>query len=69
MSEDFQELLSSVKHHVPVIVVVRVPDTREWIAAMEAGAADYCAPPFESAQLRWMLSTASQGGSLLRAAG
>lgn len=40
---------------LPVIVITRTPDTRSWLDAMEAGAADYAAPPFEREQMRWML--------------
>lgn len=41
--------------HVPVIVVSRLPETDDWLDALEAGAADYCAAPFEPLQLRWLL--------------
>ena len=30
-------------------------ETQEWLDALEAGAADYCAAPFEPVQLRWLL--------------
>jgi DNA-binding NtrC family response regulator len=52
--------LKRIDEQAPVIVVSPCPDTREWIDAMEAGAADYCAPPFESWQLRWMLESAAR---------
>ena len=42
---------------LPVIVVSRLPETEEWLDALEAGAADYCAPPFEATHLRWLLET------------
>ena len=42
----------------PVIVVSRRPEVSDWLDAIEAGAADYCAPPFESAHLRWILESA-----------
>ncbi len=48
-------LLQSV--HCPVVVVSRVPNTREWLDAMDAGAADYCAAPFEREQLDWILES------------
>ena len=41
--------------HVPVVVVSRLPETDDWLDALEAGAADYCAAPFEPVQLRWLL--------------
>ena len=40
---------------VPVVVVSRAPDMTGWLDALEAGASDYCAAPFESIQLRWIL--------------
>ncbi|MCZ2150890.1 MAG: response regulator [Bryobacterales bacterium] len=40
---------------LPVVAVTRHPDSTEWLNAIEAGAADYAAPPFESSQLRWIL--------------
>lgn len=67
LSQDLPRIISSLHREVPVIIVSRIPDTREWIAAMEAGASDYCAPPFEYSQLRWMLNAACNGGMVLRA--
>ena len=39
----------------PVIAVSRHPEDAEWIRAMEAGATDYCAAPFEPHQMDWIL--------------
>ena len=39
-----------------VIATSRLPETAEWLDAMEAGAADYCAAPFEATQIRWLLA-------------
>ncbi len=41
----------------PVIVVSRLPEVDGWLDALEEGAADYCAPPFETIQIRWLLET------------
>ncbi len=41
----------------PVIVVSRVPEVNDWLDAMDAGAADYCAAPFERDQLDWILES------------
>lgn len=41
--------------HAPVVVVSDYPDVNGWLDALEAGAADYCAAPFEAIQLRWIL--------------
>jgi DNA-binding NtrC family response regulator len=32
---------------IPVVVVSRLPETGDWLDAMDAGACDYCAAPFE----------------------
>jgi len=53
-------LLAAVSAHpakVPVVVVSRHPEVREWLDAIEAGAADYCAAPFELRQLHWLLES------------
>jgi DNA-binding response OmpR family regulator len=67
LTPDLREFVSCFHGRIPIIVVSRVPDTREWIAAMEAGASDYCAPPFECSQLRWILTSAQHGSNVLRA--
>jgi DNA-binding NtrC family response regulator len=41
----------------PVVVVSRVPEVNDWLDAMDAGAADYCAAPFERDQLDWILES------------
>lgn len=41
----------------PVVVVSRLPEVDGWLDALEEGAADYCAPPFETIQIRWLLET------------
>lgn len=41
--------------NVPVVIVSRNADTSQWLDAIEAGAADYAAPPFEPCHLRWIL--------------
>jgi DNA-binding response OmpR family regulator len=38
-----------------VVAVSRLPEADEWIDALDLGAADYCAPPFEQPQLRWLI--------------
>lgn len=39
----------------PVIAVSRLPETALWLDALEAGATDYYAPPFEDHHINWML--------------
>lgn len=45
----------------PVVVVSRVPEVDDWLDAMDAGAADYCAAPFERDQLDWILESNLKG--------
>lgn len=49
--------------HVPFVVVTRLAETEQWLDALEDGATDYCAAPFERRQVRWILD-----GALRRAA-
>ncbi|MFN7933834.1 MAG: hypothetical protein U0R19_10925 [Bryobacteraceae bacterium] len=42
---------------LPVVVVTRDPDAREWIEAMDAGATDYVAAPFHPDQIEWVLQS------------
>ena len=42
---------------LPVIVVSRTPEVRDWLDALQDGAADYCGAPFEPMQLRWILNS------------
>ena len=42
----------------PVVVVTRLPETNDWLDALEAGATDYCAAPFELTQVKWVLDAA-----------
>jgi DNA-binding NtrC family response regulator len=39
---------------LPIVVVSRLPDTGEWLEALELGALDYIAAPFETVQMRWL---------------
>lgn len=43
---------------LPFVVVTRVPETREWLDALEAGATDYCSSPFETRQINWLMESA-----------
>jgi len=49
---------------VPVIVVSRQPEISDWLDAIEAGATDYCAPPFESAHISWILESAEKARAI-----
>lgn len=59
-SPGYRETLSVLRENhpdLPVIVVTRQPETRHWLEALDAGAADYCGAPFEHIQLRWILGS------------
>lgn len=59
-SPEYREILSLLRENhpdLPVIVVTRHPETRQWLEALDAGAADYCGAPFEHIQLRWILGS------------
>ncbi|HEY1204502.1 MAG: hypothetical protein ABSH46_04860 [Bryobacteraceae bacterium] len=56
--ETYTLLLNLIKQEeleLPVVVVSRHPETDEWLDAIEAGAADYCSPPFEAFQISWII--------------
>ena len=57
----YRKLLAASRRRtpeLPFIVVTRLPETSEWLNALEAGATDYCSAPFEHQQVRWMLQAA-----------
>jgi DNA-binding response OmpR family regulator len=43
---------------LPFVVVTRIPETREWLDALEAGATDYCSAPIDMRQLHWLMESA-----------
>jgi DNA-binding response OmpR family regulator len=43
---------------LPFIVVSRIPETNEWLDALEAGATDYCAAPIDTRHLQWLMESA-----------
>ncbi len=46
---------------LPFIVVTRLPEIVQWLDALEAGATDYCAAPFEMQQVQWVMESAMLG--------
>jgi DNA-binding response OmpR family regulator len=42
---------------LPFVVVTRIPETREWLDALEAGATYYCSEPIQTRQLRWLMES------------
>ncbi len=57
-------LLRAVRPSMPFVVVTRIPETKEWLDALEAGATDYCSAPFESRQIHWLMESALPRGLL-----
>ncbi len=43
---------------LPVVLVSRVASDELWVAALEAGASDYCASGIDSENLRWIVNNA-----------
>jgi len=53
---------------LPIIVVAPVSETAEWLDALEAGASDYCVPPFAMRDLRFLLAPANLKSAKIAAA-
>jgi len=47
---------------LPFVVITRIPETSEWLDALEAGATDYCAGPIEWCQINWVMESALRHG-------
>jgi DNA-binding NtrC family response regulator len=57
----YTELLDALRERgreVPVVVVSRLPEVEKWLDAMDAGACDYCAAPFEQRLIRSIVDSA-----------
>jgi DNA-binding response OmpR family regulator len=50
--------LREARPTLPFVVVTRIPETSDWLDALEAGATDYCSAPFEARQLNWLMESA-----------
>lgn len=57
----------SVSAPTRAVAVSRLPDVQEWLEAIETGALDYFAPPFEQSQVRWLIQTHFPSGNLIAA--
>ena len=58
---EYKALLGAMKKRglrLPVVVVSRLPEVSEWLDALDAGAADYCAAPFEPGHISWLIESA-----------
>lgn len=49
--------VSQARSSTPVVVASSQPEVNDWLDALEAGAADYCAAPFDSRQIGWILDS------------
>jgi DNA-binding NarL/FixJ family response regulator len=49
--------LRSAKPDASIVVVSRHPEVSDWLDSIEAGATDYCAAPFETSQVQWILES------------
>ncbi|MBZ5577542.1 MAG: hypothetical protein LAP40_13355 [Acidobacteriia bacterium] len=61
---DYRRTLSLLREShpdLPVVVVSRIPDAKQWLDALDAGATDYCGAPFERMQVRWIVGSALAG--------
>jgi DNA-binding NtrC family response regulator len=61
--------LARLGQSLPVVVVSRLPETGDWLDAMDAGASDYCAPPFEAKLVQSIISNTLQYPCLVPVAG
>jgi DNA-binding response OmpR family regulator len=50
--------LREVQPALPFVVVTQIPETKEWLDALEAGVTDYCSVPIERRQLLWLIESA-----------
>jgi DNA-binding NtrC family response regulator len=59
--EWYKPLLEAIRKErldVPIIVVSHQTETSEWLDTLQAGAWDYCGPPFQAVQIRWIVESA-----------
>ncbi len=61
--------LRGLNQSLPIIVVAPFPETAEWLDALDAGATDYCVPPFDMRQVRSLLAPATTRPAMSAAAG
>jgi DNA-binding NtrC family response regulator len=59
--KQYMPLLKQIREalpSLPFVVVTRIPETSDWLDALEAGATDYCSAPFEARQISWLMESA-----------
>jgi DNA-binding NtrC family response regulator len=52
--------LRTMQPDTPIVVVSRRPEMVNWLDSIEAGASEYCAAPFDPAQVKWILDSAAR---------
>jgi len=65
------DVVTRLRESVPgasIVVVSRHPEVTGWLDSIEAGASDYCAAPFETAQVQWILETSMRASQVAAAA-
>jgi DNA-binding response OmpR family regulator len=55
--------LRAVDPTLSFVVVTRLPDTSEWLDALDAGATDYWVTPFDQRQIRSLINAAVSRGT------
>jgi DNA-binding response OmpR family regulator len=61
-------LAASGDQRLPVVVTSRLPEVTDWLDALEAGASDYCAAPFDARQIDWIIASNMHGAYVTAAA-
>ena len=56
--------LRQTKPEASIVVVSRHPEVSGWLDSIEAGATDYCAAPFETAQVQWILESSMRAAQV-----
>jgi DNA-binding NtrC family response regulator len=56
--------LREAKPEASIVVVSRHPEVSGWLDSIEAGATDYCAAPFETAQVQWILESSMRAAQV-----
>lgn len=49
--------IKTLDPNIPVVIAARLPETSDWLDALEAGATDYCAMPFEAAHIERIMES------------
>ena len=53
--------LRQIRPYLPFIVVTEIPNVSAWLAAMDAGASDYCSAPFSLTEISSLMESGPPG--------